>query len=1571
MGKCTTLYLDTNGNMHPAYYKVFKHSGHRVALKSYLAAMESVISSNMQRGGIESLLEMSRKVEADKDKKIKDSKGGPSRSKKMVGKFDGVEAIQHAKEIIIYEHAMSQAEKTIPNHKQLMETFTNGAQKQTYIDSLKDKAREYFKSTPQREEELDKNAKSIVQRWKDEQVEKSEYHKIVEHFVRYRTKKLKNSDLSSQEITEKYLAQEKLPPLATKIIEDISKFFDKELKHDPNIQIMPELGIDVDGWNNRGFIDLFVHYPSTGKTVIYDYKFYNEKSYNEYRTTQKGMLNEPANTLRNNNESLNAIQMSEYRRMLEEYGITDVEMVIIPFVLKIDEDESTIDTTVYQDVNLGKVISVSYDRNTVEAILEKKGINIERKINSRKIEGKISDAASLIEDIRSTSKFNGSTIKAKTIESIKIERDDQGNQYFYDAIQGKRIKLQGQTEEENKAALQKYLKLRETFKVKLADEVINFILSGAKEWNPTNKNVNGEKKAKTIQDYLRQAKKETLEGGDTEAKRRYYKELQESIESTFNKNATIESSLRQLFYGINRDEYTLEALQNDIRFQDVNNVIIKATNKVTGAIRLFGISPGSKGSMQFQHDNRGKYTTVLGNYINNKQANLKNVKRKDRQFDMELMSMGAIMKEMKFDDPKLTFDPPKVGILKGAQTPSRSMSMAELDQIVTALGEVIPKENISEKYKKVLSVPLINKGQSAENYAAELMDVLENSPNLLRSEVFRKQVGHVLADLQDYRLGLSSNYSTLLSSLIQLKRNIDKSYNSKAIDGDRTREAFYIKVNNMIMALSNMDPLLNKGDKDLTDSMLRHVTSMGNINHQYFNYVNDEFKRAKLLISEGYWNRKVTHDRLVKAYMKSEGVTRNSLNKKMKKDLFRKLFKDTELKTPEARLKDLMILKDPKDAHSPEAKALIEHMAKSSDEMMEMYMGKQEFAAFKISNKYQKGMMPVQRQTRSSAAEEGTSKENFLQRWKTNLIGRKEDQREERDMRFHYDISNPFGEQMSNPGTRFEAAGLDATDGEYSNPDAPFELEYNLDVLFENMVLNTLAQKHYDHALAIKSAAEVALIVQDNAGDVRTTVLQKMLNDFTELIVFEAVENPFDENGTVIKRTSSIASKLILGGSPSYMMMETTINLLNLGAEATNQYITQVFTKGEGIEKDFGAKELLKAAKLVMSGSDLTYSLAVRYGMIVRDPSKLKDQRFRQSQSNILNDKALFWANALPLEISQTIVLIASMMYDGSFDAHSLDKDGQLVYDETKDRRFFPQPGEKLTELEKKKRELKFQFYKDQLVNEEGIDPETGKLTRALTLTDITKLHTITTERFASLSADQKVLAETTALGIAFMRFKNWMVAKKEVFWKQYNPDAQLKKNLKWVEVEDHPEGGYFTYVGEPSEGIFNSLYAVSVGWMLKGKNGGEIEGMNLTRKKNMARLVNDALMTGMIYWLFTLLFQKAEEMHLNKDGQLVMKEVPRGEINSTVHRILGNAVMDLTFIYPVYQALLGRNSNIVPVAGVGQRIGLGIIGMGQGVLNLDYEQVLASANSVFRISGAYRGVSDLVVPGVKKMAEK
>jgi hypothetical protein len=76
------------------------------------------------------------------------------------------------------------------------------------------------------------------------------------------------------------------------------------------------------------------------------------------------------------------------------------------------------------------------------------------------------------------------------------------------------------------------------------------------------------------------------------------------------------------------------------------------------------------------------------------------------------------------------------------------------------------------------------------------------------------------------------------------------------------------------------------------------------------------------------------------------------------------------------------------------------------------------------------------------------------------------------------------------------------------------------------------------------------------------------------------------------------------------------------------------------------------------------------YGIATSDTA-LKEMMNKLESKNIFQSKNLMFINKMMMESWQKITMVAYMLEQGTFYAHSIDEDGNLKYDEKKDKFHF------------------------------------------------------------------------------------------------------------------------------------------------------------------------------------------------------------------------------------------------------------------------------------------------------------
>lgn len=285
----------------------------------------------------------------------------------------------------------------------------------------------------------------------------------------------------------------------------------------------------------------------------------------------------------------------------------------------------------------------------------------------------------------------------------------------------------------------------------------------------------------------------------------------------------------------------------------------------------------------------------------------------------------------------------------------------------------------------------------------------------------------------------------------------------------------------------------------------------------------------------------------------------------------------------------------------------------------------------------------------------------------------------------------------------------------------------------------------------------------------------------------------------------------------------------------------------------------------------------------------------------------LFWMNTAPDYVNRLSLFLAKMIHDGTYNAHSLNTSGQMVYDPTKDKRF----EYYLSKRESHKKDGKYiwsvkgnsdydEKYNDQrasylaimeelnrerLVTDEKQFVESDMIDQAYTNRDRDSIKEFTDTAYGYYDHERSPLIRNTAFGIIFMQFLAFWPAKIKYYLGKpgYNTKrgyfaqkVDTDGNKVFLKYETNEEGEEICYetpkdtgipskawIGTHAEGLMYSLVACIRDIKHGFKN---------TTKDQQARAkvaVHDILL-GMLLMMIASLIFKNYKAKIKEDGEML-----------------------------------------------------------------------------------------------------
>lgn len=275
-------------------------------------------------------------------------------------------------------------------------------------------------------------------------------------------------------------------------------------------------------------------------------------------------------------------------------------------------------------------------------------------------------------------------------------------------------------------------------------------------------------------------------------------------------------------------------------------------------------------------------------------------------------------------------------------------------------------------------------------------------------------------------------------------------------------------------------------------------------------------------------------------------------------------------------------------------------------------------------------------------------------------------------------------------------------------------------------------------------------------------------------------------------------------------------------------------------------------------------------------------ERAKTGRNGILNyDNWLYGTMRSPDFINRMTLFVAKCMHDGVWDAYSIDRNNNLVYDWKKDTRFSIYASGN-TSHKDYKRQKSLYFSKIKEYNEthpENPIEYTGDLPTPYSQREIMAIRDVGDNIYGAYDKSKKAMAESHSLGICFGMFTTWLngIVNNYLMKPQKNGVSKLLEeqeidengNLKWyredgsITVEENTGVPVLKFVPPIVMGVFPSIAILAK----MCKNDGlqatwDYINANPVMKANMRKILSDLLMAMLLMALFKLALDPAYKEH-------------------------------------------------------------------------------------------------------------
>ena len=569
--------------------------------------------------------------------------------------------------------------------------------------------------------------------------------------------------------------------------------------------------------------------------------------------------------------------------------------------------------------------------------------------------------------------------------------------------------------------------------------------------------------------------------------------------------------------------------------------------------------------------------------------------------------------------------------------------------------------------------------------------------------------------------------------------------------------------------------------------------------------------------------------------------------------LFKKLFKTREVRDRNGEVKTISLHELHWDKTDEETKALIDADVLTELEVdfaawlaEEMY---QEFVQFvmdverssiqkshndteeelraeaiqKVNSRYKKGMMPVFIQTGASALSEGNLKkalEIFTQTagsWYGGNIFDEYVQSDADKMQkgSFRKLMSPFWSQfnsVNNYGSekRLRLLGLGRNGDELVllNEHRQDTLSFNL----ENIGLFTQAasmrSRHLKEGVA---KVNIALDILRGEQALKGTKVGDIILQMENYVNRQVYGNmPEVAKMQLAGATINVDNMLDVSGKLIHMVhlaVNPILGAKNASSQAMKMFTNSIVNAISG-NKQFNTAQVARAVQEIVTNPKKITALNKMYQIVnITERDLLNHFTNNVTRKNVYETEFQMLFHWFGDHYTQLIGAMAQMMEDGTYDAHKVDENGNVVYDETLDTRFYKVKNGISLGLKEDGDLIKREIMRQQN-KEEYHMPKDGKMTHAYSQRQENRIKVIV-QRYVSELNDTQYKNMISSFGIAraVMSLKTYMFNVKQNWYKNRRPEVQTGE-FKVVE-----RGGNKEVVWDPDmiEGVLQT-------WMYMGK---------------------------------------------------------------------------------------------------------------------------------------------------------
>ena len=1200
----------------------------------------------------------------------------------------------------------------------------------------------------------------------------------------------------------------------------------------------------------KGKIDLLIVAKKSNKARLFDYKTKSVDSLRNFDNIDTAKMSPPFDTLVNNSKTKAELQLTFYKKSLEEDYDLDVvgsKIGVVVGRFEYDDPGAGVGGRGWKLTGIDTKASGMVEARTHDGLLES-----EAEVEGRpRIQHEID-------------KTMGELFQGKWETSVS-------NQKSYIEKQLKRAKRDGNV----------YVWIDPT--------------TGNKRVAPN------ESKLKT---YIKEAfvrQQRIKKNAAVDAKNAFLKGGEPARDSVWARQGlNYKHIMKLIFEDAHPDHYDVYVPGDFKELAGLGDDILFIVNKSTKEVKIVSILPMSNRVVTFHEQGEEPRTTLFGPWLTDEAAKkmLRNTAPKATLHTMNMARLGAVAHKLRTVLPEFS----NITDVQSVTAYGKADNMEKwLPDEALALWKVMAEIHENSESTEPLN-PLIKELDDAApimpdnrffdsvigRFVSMLMDnrdplKIAAGPSDKGANKIVKLLKARIKELNDFNEEYEGDVKLMGLLEDYLKRLYITLYKRPDINGKDAVFAneLYQQANNAYLASRGM---LTKSPSRYKKSAVGGFQSamlMGDEDAEMLHFAIMEAEQAARDVLTSYLSE---HDKLLTALMKAKGFTLPG--QIIKGDVSMKLFEnmlEDGYKFDPDNVKNWMKFKKPEDLELEEEREYVRFFNKKIKEFAKLgYTRSKYLAMFPDTSAqiqtgvptWEEGYIPIMPKKASNAFKDtelmirgsetnaSTTKEAVKRAFKSIFGGfaaglkklAKPVENGKRDTSEPWELRQIFVNQVdAGPGrgsheTR-KLLGIDEDNNYIGTRQA---IETNPALILNLFAVDVTRQKFMAEAKMAHQAIDAKLVAEKSAGIQGAEDKRKALDSIAQLRIDNRVDDE-GQMGQIMDGLKRVAAISIFGGSTRQAVADFTTTTLQMTSASLGNALAKTLFNYQG---KFGFKDVGWAKKHMTS--KFGAQIMTDYGLFNSSLGEFTESEYNATMRNSMWQTKHMTAHFRTiLRKAVQDVILAQMHHDGvTEDVFDRDeKTGRYIYNEAADPRFYVY-DEKLAakgyghseppspDTENYKKWKKWQAARKMLRGTRGIDEKTGRMKHPYSIKELNTMKQEAIRLFGAMDSSEAVVYETSAVWRSLLTFRKWIIHRVANF--NFEKTESWRK-AKWVEKKTDDGDVYFEYSKGEVEGLLQSMGGMYKDIMSIGLKGA-IGKMSDSRKENLGKLISDLLMTALLY---------------------------------------------------------------------------------------------------------------------------